>query len=133
MSENLNFFKGLSADLPDEINRKSYSFYLTEDEKDFYYSNENKELIRMAANPSNTIKEIHTLYSRTSNTPPESYPLDENSPWTDIVPEYQFGEQIYSIKCIIYMDGNCYFSKVQELITQEEIDEICLYEGGDVE
>jgi hypothetical protein len=91
---NLNFFKGNSDKMPITANRKPYSFYLVEDTNDFYYSNKNKSLIKMATDPSTMIKEIYTLYSTTSSEIPDNL---EDSNWTKIMPTYKDGEQIYSV------------------------------------
>lgn len=122
----LKFFKGKFNSMPETKNRLSHSFYLAEDTNDFYYTNENKKLIRLSADPDTTIKEIHTFYNIIPDAvEPTVYPLPENSNWTKEVPYYHAGEQIYSITCTIYMSGRYSFSEKRELITYEEIDEIC--------
>lgn len=133
MISNLNFFKGDSSNLPSTDSRQPYSFYLTEDTNNFYYTNQYKTLIRMAADPSETIKEIHTLYNSDSDILPTEYPLPETSSWTENFPPYTVGDSLYFVDCIVYMDDSYSFSEVQSLITFEEIDEICTYKGEDVE
>lgn len=125
MSTNLNFFKGKSEDL-EKIETKPSSFYLTEDSKDFYFTTNTGELIRIGADPTVTIKEIHTYYSTGDNTPPNSFPPNfNNSGWTEEIPNYYKGEKFYIIECIVYMDGHYEYSEVEEMVTYQEIENIC--------
>lgn len=125
MSNNLNFFQGKSENLPPMENLQKNSFYLTTDSYDFYYTNSEKDLIRFATNPKETIKEIHTYYSTDLNPDiPTTFP-PSNTIWSSAEPEYIEGEQIYSINCFIYMDDSFKYSEINELITFSEIDEIC--------
>lgn len=122
---NLQFFKGRSSALPSTANRKAGAFYLTEDTFDFYYSDNFNELKRLAADPSRTIKELHTYYSLTSNTKPTSYPPDLNY-WSQEIPSgYLGGEPLYGINCIVYMDGTFSYSDINSFITNTDIDNIC--------
>ena len=126
MSTNLKFFQGLNKNLPTEEEKiQPHSFYLTTDTYDFYYANDEKDLIRFAANPKETIKEIKIYYS--TNLNPE-YPMTfppSDTVWSLTAPEYIEGEQIYSINCFVYMDDSFEYSEINELITFSEIDEIC--------
>lgn len=126
MSDNLKFLKGNSTSLLNKSKNdlEKNSFYLTTDTNDFYYTDDNNNLIRFGANPSQTIKEIHSYYSITTNEAPSIYP-PPSSDWSNTPPEYTEGDQIYSVSCIIYMNGDFIYSDVHELITREEIDEIC--------
>ena len=126
---NLKFFKGRSEALPIKEDRLSHSFYLSEDTNDFYYTDENKKLIRLSADPDTTVKEIHTFYSNApGGAKPASYPIPEGSSWKENVPEdYDVGEELYFITCTVYMSGKYEFSDVQGLITYDEIDLICTY------
>lgn len=125
---NLNFFQGKKENLPITNNIEPHSFYMTTDSYDLYYSDENKSLQRLAANPSETIKEIHTFYNVLSKEIPTSYPPNYDiTGWTEDASKapYVEGNQVYSIDCFIYMDGSYKYQEVEELITQNEIDEIC--------
>ena len=124
---NLKFFKGIEENLPNEDNREIGSFYLTEDTLDFYYASQ-KDLVKLASNPHETIKEIHSFYSTTTNRPPNNYP--PSADWSSTPPEYEKGQQIYSVSCIVYMDEHYIYSNVNELITWDDIDTICGYNNN---
>jgi hypothetical protein len=68
------------------------SFLLTTDTYDFYYINDEKDLIRFATDPKETIKELYTYYSTNSNPeyPTTFPPLD--AVWSLTAPEYIEGE-----------------------------------------
>lgn len=122
---NLQFFKGDADKLPEPSKRQAGAFYLTEDTFDFYYADHFNELKRLAANPAETIKELHTYYSLTSDTKPENYPPDSN--WSQGIPSgYSGGEPLYATNCIVYMNGEWSYSNINSFITNDDIDAICV-------
>lgn len=121
----LKFFKGKKAQFPTSGNREPYSFYMVEDTNDFYYTDQYCQKIRLSADPSTTIKEIYTYYNTNNNVLPNTYPVPTSSGWVTEEPIYYDGNQIYKTKCILYMDDHYEFSTVEELITHQEIDDIC--------
>lgn len=83
---NLKFFKGLEKNLPqDKLLLEKESFYLTEFDYNFYYSDADKNLNLLFAEPSIRLKEMHTYYSTSSNSKPTSFPPPE-SDWSLIEP-----------------------------------------------
>lgn len=131
----INFLQGLKDDLyiknidgavsNDLKSFEEGSFLLTTDTYDFYYVNDERDLVRFATDPKETIKELYIYYSTNSNPeyPTTFPPLD--AVWSLTPPEYIEGEQVYSINCFIYMDDSFEYSEINELITFSEIDEIC--------
>ena len=121
----LNFFKGTNQRL-NIAEIQPNSFYITTDTKDFYYTDENGELFRFGSNPSNTIKEIHTYYCYREILIDElEFPPQGMYELTEQAPEYTDDLQVYSIDCVVFMDGSYIYINPKELITWDEIDGIC--------
>ena len=126
---NLKFFKGLEKNLPQDnkLLLEKESFYLTEFDYNFYYSDTDKNLHLLFAEPSIKLKEMHTYYNISPKASiPNSFPPSDDSGWIPTEPQdFEGGKPGHIINCKVYMDGTFKYSQINNLITEADIDEIC--------